>query len=150
MKLNEDRMFIPSRPVAPVTPIQPSQILPIVMQNNIALAQKPTTPPPPPQIATPLNAIVGGLQFSFNQLILPPGFTNVIDSYRIYRNVQANNFSGAFMLRTFRHDPTNQGAITFQDNTGSGKTYYYFITAVDTRSQESLPNIAQHAAVTSL
>lgn len=143
-------MFIPSRPVAPITPIPVSQILPIVMQNNIALARKPTNMPPPPQIVVPLNAITGGLQFSFKQLILPPGYTNVIDSYRIYRNILANNFSGALMLRTFRQDPTNQGAITFQDNTGSGKTYYYFITSVDTRSQESRPNSAQHVPVTSL
>lgn len=148
--MNEFRTFMPSRPVSPVTPIQLSQVLPIVMQNNVALAQKPTNMPPPPQIVTPLNAISGGLQFSFKQLILPAGYTNVIDSYRVYRNVQANNFSGAFMLRTFRHDPTNQGAITFQDNTGSGQTYYYFITSVDTRSQESLPNPAQHGPVTSL
>lgn len=149
MKHSENRMFMPSRPTAPVTPIQLPQILPIIMQNNIALAQKPASLPPPPQIVTPLNSIPLGLQFSFNQLTLPAGYTNVIDSYRIYRNVLANEFSGAFMVRTLKHDPTNQGSIIFQDLTGSGQTYYYFITAVDTRGQESNPNRAQSVPVTS-
>src|SRR5262249_714326 len=69
--------------------------------------------------------------------------------YRVYRNILANNFSGAKLVRTFLHDPTNIGAIVFQDNTGGGKTYYYFVTSVDTSGQQSTPHPSQPSAVTS-
>ena len=148
--MNEDRLLPRSRPVAPITPIKLPQVLPILVQNNVALAQKPQNLPPAPQIVTPLTGISGGFEFTFKQVTIPPGWTNAIASYRVYRNIQANNISGAFIQRTFPHDPTSLGAITFQDSTGSGKTYYYFVACVDTYGQQSLVNPAQSGPVTSL
>lgn len=127
----------------------PIHALPVIVKNNIALANKPASLPPHPTIAQTLTALPLSLQFSFNQVTLPIGATNVISSYRVYRNTSANNFSGATLMRTFVHDPTRQGAITVQDNTGGGKTYYYFVTSVDTTSLESTPVGAQAGAVTS-
>lgn len=127
----------------------PIHALPVIVKNNISLANKPASLPPHPTIAQTLTALPLSLQFSFNQVTLPIGATNVISSYRVYRNTSANNFSGAQLMRTFVHDPTRQGAITVQDNTGGGKTYYYFVTSVDTTSLESTPVGAQAGAVTS-
>src|SRR5260221_7162499 len=127
----------------------PVHALPVLVHNNIQLANKPASLPPHPTIAQTLTALPLSLQFSFNQVTLPIGATNVISSYRVYRNTTANNFSGATLMRTFVHDPTRQGAITLQDNTGGGKSYYYFVTSVDTTSQESAPVAAQAGTVTS-
>src|SRR5258708_38629410 len=126
----------------------PIHALPVLVHNNIQLANKPASPPPHPTIAQTLTALPLSLQFSFNQVTLPIDATNVISSYRVYRNTSANNFSGATLMRTFVHDPT-RGAITVQDNTGGGKTYYYFVTSVDTTGQESSPVGAQAGAITS-
>lgn len=127
----------------------PVHALPILVKNNVQLAQKPPSPPPHPTIAQTLTALPLSLQFSFNQVTLPIGATNVMSSYRVYRNMTANNFSGATLMRTFVHDPTKQGAITVQDNTGGGKAYYYFVTSVDTTSLESTAVGAQAGAITS-
>lgn len=127
----------------------PVHALPVLVKNNVQLANKPASPPPHPTIAQTLTSLPLSLQFSFNQVTLPIGATNVMSSYRVYRNTTANNFSGATLMRTFVHDPTRQGAITVQDNTGAGKSYYYFVTSVDTTSQESAPVGAQAGAITS-
>lgn len=156
MELPEPLHAITSRPVtwptvggsnAPGS--VPVHALPVLVHNNIQLANKPASPPPHPTIAQTLTALPLSLQFSFNQVTLPIGATNVISSYRVYRNTSANNFSGATLMRTFVHDPTRQGAITVQDNTGGGKTYYYFVTSVDTASNESTAVGAQSGAIVS-
>lgn len=146
---NDLRSIMPTKVTAPVSPVPTTQVSPIVMQNNVQLAQKPQTIPPSPTIAQPLTATPLGYQFAFNQVIVPTGYTNKMDSYRVYRNTVANSFSGAALVRTFRHDPTHQGSITFQDNTGGGKTYSYFVTSVDTTALESNPQPAQSGSVTS-
>jgi len=120
---------------------------PIIVNNNAQIAKKPGTLPPHPTIAQQLTALPLSLQFSFNQVTSPTPYGNTIDSYRVYRNASANNFSGATLVRTFKHDPTHQGPITVQDNTGAGKTYYYFVTTVDTTAQESVAVAASPGAV---
>lgn len=128
---------ITERPVQWPTPGTPSGIMPILTQK--ALARKPGTIPPHPQISQVLTAIPLGFQMAFNQLTSPTPYGNVIDSYRIYRNTSANSFSGAALIRTITHDATHQGAVVVQDQTGGGKTYFYFVTSVDTFGQESAP-----------
>lgn len=125
------------------------QQLPVIVANNVALVPKPSNAPPHPPVSKPLTAIPLGFQFSFQQATVPQGYTNVISSYRVYRNTSSNNFSGAQLIRTIVHDPTHQGAVTFQDNTGGGKQYYYFLSSVDTTGKESPPVSLQSSAVTS-
>lgn len=127
----------------------PVQTLPIIIKNNPALAPKPSTLPPHPQISQTLTGIPLGFQFAFKQLVSPTPYGNQIDSYRIYRNVLANNFSGALLIRTIKHDSTHLGAVTVQDSVTGGKQYYYFVTAVDTTGQESKIGAFQGSAVTS-
>jgi hypothetical protein len=145
--MNEDRMFMPSRPVAPVTSIPTNHILPIVTRNNIQLAQKPLTKPPSPQIVMMLAGTSTGFQFSFNQVTLPIGATNVITSYRIYRNTL--NLFAPQLVHTIPHDPTHLGAVIFTDTitSATGQNFYYWVTSVDTTGQESSPQAAQSGAV---
>jgi hypothetical protein len=150
----ESSIIIPD-PIAPSRPISypsasiPASAAPVIVKNNIALASPPANPPPSPTIAQVLTAIPLGYQFAFNQVVLPIGATNVMSSYRIYRNMMANSFSGATLIRTIIHDPTHQGSIIFQDSTGGGKNYSYFIKSVDTDGNVSSPQAAQPGSVTS-
>jgi hypothetical protein len=108
-------------------------------------AQKPTSRPPAPQITSPLSAIQNGFQMAFNQVMSPTATGNVINGYRIYRNTTTNTFNsnasggGSVLIRTILQDATHLGAVTVQDITGPNKTYFYFVTSVDTFGQESLP-----------
>jgi len=122
--------------------------LQILVKNNVQLAQKPLSIPPAPQIAIPTTGTATGFQFSFNQVQVPTGATNVIAAYRVYRNTQ-NIFINSSLVHTFVHDPTHKGPITFSDviTAATGANYYYWVTSVDTTGQESLPNSAQSAAV---
>src|SRR5260370_13404269 len=93
-------------------------VLPILIRTHPQFAQKlVSTLPPHPQISQVLTAIPLGFQMAFNQLTSPTVYGNTIDSYRIYRNTNSNSFSGAVRIRTVKHDPTHQGAVTDQDTT---------------------------------
>jgi hypothetical protein len=101
--------------------------------------------PPAPSISQTLIAIPLGYQFAFNQVNV--GSTeDVLDSYKVYRHT-ANNSAAASLLKTFKHDPVNNGAaIVVQDNVGGGTTYYYWVSAVNTVGLESTKTAAQSSA----
>jgi hypothetical protein len=134
----------PTLTPAPGIPI-PIGTLPGMMGTSPAFARKPTSLPPAPQITQPLTAISLGFQMAFNQVTSPTATGNVIQGYRIYRNTTQNSFNsnasggGSVLIRTIHHDTTHLGAVTVQDQTGASKTYFYFVTSVDTFGQESLP-----------
>src|SRR6185312_380004 len=121
--------------------------LPVIVKNNVQLAQKPLSLPPSPQIAQTLTGSPTGFQFSFKQVTVPTGQANVIDSYRVYRNT-ANVF-GRTLVHTFKHDPTHQGSIVFSDviTSATGAHFYYWVTSVDTFGQESSPQAAQSGTI---
>lgn len=121
--------------------------LSIVVKNSSQLAQKPTTLPPSPQIIDTLKGTSTGFQFSFNQVQVPTGYTNVISSYRVYRNTV--NVANRNLVHTFAHDPTHQGKIVFSDviTQASALNYYYWVTSVDTFGQESAQQPAQSGTV---
>jgi len=104
------------------------------------------SPPPAPTISQPLVAIPLGYQFAFNQL--SGLLSDVIDSYRVYRN-PVNNPTTAALYNTIKHDPTNLGSVVVQDTTGGGQTLYYWVSAVNTSGLESSKTAAQSSAVTS-
>lgn len=144
-------VFLPldSIPVRPVGPIwrPPPTAGPIVYTQSPSLAVSPTTPPPSPTIASPLIGTATGFQFSFNQVTLPAGATNVIAAYRIYRNT-LNVFSRN-LVHTFTSDMTKVGVIVFTDLIvpAAGLNYYYWVTSVDTFGNESTPQPAQCGTV---
>jgi len=121
--------------------------LPVLVKNNVQLASKPASPPPSPTIEQKLTGTPTGFQFSFDQVTLPTGATNVISSYRVYRNTQ--NVFNRNLVHTFTHDPTHVGAIVFTDviTAADGSNYYYWVTSVDTTGQESTPQAAQCGTV---
>jgi hypothetical protein len=102
--------------------------------------------PAAPSIAQTLTGVALGYQFAFNQLASLSA--DLVDAYRVYRN-STNSFGSATLLRTFKHDATNSGAIVVQDNVGGGQTYYYWVTAVNTSGLESSSTAAQSGAVLS-
>lgn len=128
-------------------------LLPILILNNPQVGLKPVSSPPHPQIVGQTTAIAGGLQVSFNQLTSPTPYGNQMagGSYRIYRNLSANAFSGAQLIRTIPHDNSvTQKTVTVQDLLGSNKTAAYFCTAVDATGLESTqPGVFQSASVSS-
>lgn len=134
-----------SRPLQWPQPYQNQ--LSIVVKNSGQLAQKPTTLPPSPQITKTLQGTATGFQFSFNQVIVPTGQSNVIDSYRVYRNTV--NVANRNLVHTFKHDPTHQGAIVYSDliREATASSYYYWVTSVDTFGQESAQQAAQSGTV---
>lgn len=100
--------------------------------------------PPAPTIVQNLIGTPTGFQFSFDQVVLPGGSVDVIDSYKIYRNT-ANTFGTAALVFTFRHDPTNSGSpIVFTDHitVATGANYWYWVTSVNTAGLESSPSLA--------
>lgn len=106
------------------------------------------TNPPAPIIVQALTGIPIGYQFSFEQIALPPNDEEVISAYRVYKN-SANNFATATLNKTLVQDPTATGAIVVQDNVGGGKTFYYWVTSVNSAGLESLPTAAQPSTVVS-
>jgi uncharacterized membrane protein YgcG len=102
------------------------------------------TAPPAPTISQFLVGTPTGFQFTFDEVVLPTGTQDVIDSYRVYRHANNSSFSGASVVHTFKHDPTNTGAIVFSDtiNDSTGVFYYYWATSVDTKGLESTPAAA--------
>jgi hypothetical protein len=102
------------------------------------------TAPPAPTISQFLVGTPTGFQFTFDEVILPAGTQDVIDSYRVYRHANNSSFSGASVVHTFKHDPTNTGAIVYSDtiNDATGVFYYYWVTSVDTKGLESSPSAA--------
>lgn len=139
---------IPIRRVRFPNPIS-EMTAPVIMTQSPGLAVSPTTLPPSPTIASPLVGTATGFQFSFNQVTIPPGQTNVISAYRVYRN-SLNVFSRN-LIHTFTNDPTNTGAIVFTDTIvpAAGLNYYYWVTSVDTFGNESLPQPAQCGTIVS-
>lgn len=137
----EDRLdTIPVRPVSPIRRV-PETSLPVIQQKSLSVS--PTTLPPAPQIASALVGTATGFQFSFNQVAMPAGQTNVIAYYRVYRN-SLNVFSRN-LVHTFPANPNKTGAIVFTDTIvpAAGLNYYYWVTSVDTFGNESLPQPAQ-------
>lgn len=138
----------PYRRINAPTATLPSSAAPVVYHNNISLAAKPNLPPPAPAITKVLNGTGTGFQFSFNQVTVPPGATNVISGYKVYRNI--SNFQpGATLIATYPHTPARPGPIAHNDHliTSAGNNYYYWVTSVDTLGNESTPKAAQNAAV---
>jgi len=137
---------IPVRPIRSPKPVS-EMTAPVIMTQSPGLAVSPTTLPPSPTIASPLVGTATGFQFSFNQVAIPPGQTNVISAYRVYRN-SLNVFSRN-LVHTFPNDPTNTGAIVFTDTIvpAAGLNYYYWVTSVDTFGNESTPQPAQCGTV---
>src|SRR5690242_17571915 len=135
--------FLDSVPVRPIRRPMPRPPVtdPIVVTK--AMTTGPTTKPPAPQIASPLVGTATGFQFSFNQVTMPPGQTNIIAAYRVYRN-SLNVFSRN-LVHTFTADLTKKGAIVFTDTVvpAAGLNYFYWVTSVDTFGNESLPQPAQ-------
>jgi hypothetical protein len=100
--------------------------------------------PPAPTLTQSLLPIPAGLQFSFAQL---SGLAaDVVAAYRVYRNT-INDAPSATLLRTFVHDPTNSGNITFQDRMGANQIRFYWVTAVNTVGLESSKTAAQSGTV---
>jgi hypothetical protein len=132
-------------PTAATVPGVPIPFGTLTAAVKTTFAQKPTSLPPAPQITAPLSAIQNGFQMAFNQVMSPTATGNVINGYRIYRNTTTNTFNssasggGSVLIRTILQDATHLGAVTVQDITGPNKTYFYFVTSVDTFGQESLP-----------
>src|SRR2546425_9804684 len=96
---------IPIRPIRPPKPIY-EMALPVIMTRSPGLAISPTTLPPAPTIASSLVGTAIGFQFSFNQVTIPTGQTNVIAAYRVYRN-SLNVFSRN-LVHTFTGDLTKK------------------------------------------
>lgn len=146
-------MMIPDR-LAPMRPIRrlnidlPTSAASVVYHNNIQLVRTPNLQPPPPAIVKPLIGTGTGFQFSFNQVTVPSGATNVISGYKVYRNI-SNSQLGASLVATYPHTPARVGPIVHNDHllTTAGQNYYYWVTSVDTTGQESTPKQAQNAAV---
>jgi len=138
----------PSRPInRPIATI-PASAGPVMYHNNIQLVPKPNLSPPQPAIISPLIGTGTGYQFSFNQVTVPPGATNVISGYKVYRNTQ--NFQGGSQLvAMYPHTAAKVGPIVHSDHlmTIAGKNYYYWVSSVDTTGQESTPKPAQTIAV---
>jgi len=121
--------------------------LAITINNNQQTGRASTNLPQAPQIAIPATGTATGFQFSFNQVVVPVGQSNVISAYRVYRNTQ-NLFISANLVHTFINNPSQKGPITFTDTItqSTGAQYFYWVTSVDSYGQESLPNSAQSAA----
>lgn len=147
MNRPDDLLFMPSRMIQVPNRV-PDLVLPVMMHNNPQLAPKPQALPPAPTIAQGVVGTATGFQFTFNQVKLPTGASNTISAYKVYRNTQ-NLFVSATLVHTFMNDPTNTGEITFTDTitAATGASYYYWVTAVDSTGQESLPRLAQCEAV---
>ena len=93
--------------------------------------------PPQPTIVQEQLATPTGYQFSFDQIVLSAGDEDVIASYNVYRNT-VNNASTSSVIRTIKHDPTNNGnPIVVQDIVNRGTLMWYWITAVNTKGLES-------------
>lgn len=90
--------------------------------------------PPDPTIAQTLTAIPQGVQFQFN--FLSAQAADVVDGYYIYRNT-VNDSASAGRFKYVKHTPINTGTYTFQDLTGTGTTYFYWVTAINTVGLES-------------
>ena len=88
--------------------------------------------PPAPTITQSLIGTIHGYQFTFLQL--PAQNADVIDCYKVYRNT-VNNSATATVLKTYKHDPTNQNTpIVVQDSTTGNTVYWYWVSAVSTES----------------
>lgn len=124
----------------------------ILARLGSPIGAKPSTPPPQPQITEPLKAIALGFEMGFKQLASPTPYGNHITAYKIYRNKTANSFSGATLWETRPHDNAlGQQAVTVQDSSaGANKSWFFFVTSVDSFGQESAPGSFQASAVTSL
>lgn len=129
----------------------PVHALPVLVKNNVQLANKPASPPPHPTIAQVLTAIPLGFKMAYQQLKSPTVYGNQIAAYKIYKNTTANNFSGATLWETRPHDnAVAQKVVTLQDSTsGGGQNWYYFVSAVDSTGLESSPVAFQAGAITS-
>jgi hypothetical protein len=91
--------------------------------------------PPAPNVSQPLVGTIAGVQFTFD--VLGSLLSDVVDTYKVYRNTVSNNPNTATVVQTYKHPQTNNGHIVFQDQVSNGLSYYYWVSAVNTAGLES-------------
>ena len=96
--------------------------------NSLTLSQKDIYPPAAPDLSQP-SAIPGRIALFWSANSEPD-----LAEYRLYRSTDPNLPKGQWTQLT----PKGFDKTTFQDtNVETGKTYYYFVRAVDNAGNES-------------
>jgi len=103
---------------------------------------------PAPTISQKLVTTPTGYQFAFNQIVPIPYSTQVIACYEIYRGF-VNIFASATVRQVIPANSNLIGPVTVQDSIDQslGQNYFYWVIAVDSKGNTSVPVPAQTATV---
>lgn len=139
---------IPSRKTAPIVVVSEPLPKPVIVTAPGVQSTQSGNSVPAPTINQSLVGTPTGYQFSFNQSVLAPFSTQIIQCYNVYRG-QLNSFASASLIQVIPANPHLLGGIVVTDsiNVAGGFQYFYWVLAVDSNGNTSAPVAAQTGVV---